>query len=212
LYTGVDLFGPYSVTVGRRTEERYGVLFTCLVVRAIHIEVANGTSTEAFFLCLRNFLNRRGRVAEIWSDNGKNFVGCSRVLNKSLKEYPADEEVALELAKRKIAWHFITPASPHHGGAWERLVGVVKAVLNALLEKRSLRPETLTSFFIEVENIVNARPLTHVAVDKDSQDCLTPNHFLLGDSNGMLPPGLFDSSDEITVQQLIHIISYKSGL
>jgi hypothetical protein len=201
LYTGVDLFGPYTVTIGRRSEERYGVLFTCLVMRAIHIEVANGTSTEAFFLCLRNFLNRRGRVAEIWSDNATNFVGCDRVLNRSLKDYPANEEVAMELAKRKIAWHFITPASPHHGGAWERLVGVVKNVLHILLEKRSLRPETLNSFLIEVENIVNARPLTHVAVDRDTQDCLTPNHFLLGESNGMLPPGRFDDSDEIGPKQ-----------
>lgn len=201
LFTGVDLFGPFEVTIGRRRELRYGVLFTCLVVRAIHLEVAVDASAASFFLCLRNFLNRRGRVEELWSDNATNFKGCSRLLKQivsNANEYP---ELAAELVKRKITWSFITPGSPHHGGAWERMVGVVKKVLKYLLGKQAPRPETLSSFLIEVENVVNARPLTHVAVDKDSKDCLTPNHFLIGESNGMPPLGHFEKSGEMGPRQ-----------
>src|SRR5207249_12266865 len=34
-FCGVDYFGPMEVSVGRRREKRYGVLFSCLKVRFI---------------------------------------------------------------------------------------------------------------------------------------------------------------------------------
>ena len=40
-YVGVDYFGPYVTKEGRKERKRYGALFTCLVSRAVHIEVAN---------------------------------------------------------------------------------------------------------------------------------------------------------------------------
>ena len=40
-YTGVDYFGPFIIKEGRKEMKRYGALFTCLVSRAVHIEVAS---------------------------------------------------------------------------------------------------------------------------------------------------------------------------
>ena len=53
--TGVDYFGPMDVRVGRRTEKRYGVLFTCMVTRAIHIELANSLTTDSCIMAIRRF-------------------------------------------------------------------------------------------------------------------------------------------------------------
>ncbi|XP_065088325.1 uncharacterized protein LOC135709840 [Ochlerotatus camptorhynchus] len=39
-YVGIDYFGPLEVSIGRRKEKRWVALFTCLTVRAVHLEVA----------------------------------------------------------------------------------------------------------------------------------------------------------------------------
>ncbi|XP_060808788.1 uncharacterized protein LOC106133502 isoform X2 [Amyelois transitella] len=38
-YTGIDYFGPITVTIGRRHEKRYVALLTCLTCRALHLEL-----------------------------------------------------------------------------------------------------------------------------------------------------------------------------
>jgi len=45
-YVGVDCFGPFLIRRGRTVVKRYGVLYTCLVVRAVHIEVAHNLDTD----------------------------------------------------------------------------------------------------------------------------------------------------------------------
>lgn len=77
-YTGVDYFGPVNITIGRRHEKRWVALFTCLTIRAVHLEVAFDLSTDACILAIRNFINRRGTPLKIRSDNGMNFVGVDQ--------------------------------------------------------------------------------------------------------------------------------------
>ena len=73
-YVGVDLSGPFTVRRGRTSAEGYGALFTCLTIRAVHIEIVHSMDTESFINALRRFIARRGRPEEIRSDNGGNFV------------------------------------------------------------------------------------------------------------------------------------------
>ena len=57
-YCAVDYFGPFIVKDGRKEMKRYGVLFTCMASRAIHLETANSLETDAFINALRRFISR----------------------------------------------------------------------------------------------------------------------------------------------------------
>ena len=75
MYTGVDYFGPWYIREGRKELKRYGVVFTCLCCRAVHLETAAALSTDSFINALRRFISMRGPIRELRSDRGTNFVG-----------------------------------------------------------------------------------------------------------------------------------------
>lgn len=76
---GLDVFGPWTVSSrwtrgGLAQRKWWAVLFTCMSVRAVHIEVIKSLDTSSFINALRRFLTIRGPVKHIRSDRGTNFV------------------------------------------------------------------------------------------------------------------------------------------
>lgn len=122
---GVDYFGPFLVKRGRSQVKRYGVIFTCLTTRAVHLEVASSLDTDACLNAIRRFLARRGQVKEMYSDNGTNFRSANSELKKAIKEWNSSM-IIKSLQERGIQWHFNPPAGSHHGGSWERLIRSVR--------------------------------------------------------------------------------------
>ena len=70
---GVDAFGPFFIVNGKRTEEHYSLIFSCLVTRGCRLEPCPALTTDSFIDAFRRFIARRGQPQYIRSDNGKNF-------------------------------------------------------------------------------------------------------------------------------------------
>jgi hypothetical protein len=190
--TGLDYAGPIMcrTTAGRghKSYKAYIALFVCMATKAVHLEVVSDLTTNAFLLAFRRFVSRRGLCAELYSDNGTTFVGADAELRR-LFQSASDlyKEVAPTLAQDGITWSFIPPYSPHFGGLWEAGVKSVKSLLLKAIGPRTLTFEEMTTYLAQVEACLNSRPLTPLSSDASDVTALTPAHFLVGSTLGLVP-------------------------
>jgi hypothetical protein len=198
--SGVDVFGPYGVkNGGRATLKRWVVLFTCMSTRAVHMEILRDMSTPTFINALVRFHSRRPGLRRLYSDQGTNFTGACNALQKAIKEWNA-ADLAKTLPLRGIEWVFGSPEAPHTGGVWERLVKSAKKHLSVLFTKDKLDVEIFQTILVEVEGILNRRPLTQASSDPRDYDALTPADFLypgvvMHSSVHVLPPTPLEGED-----------------
>ena len=121
-YSAVDYFGPFFIKEGRRELKRYGVLFTCMSSRAVHLETAASLTTDSFLNAYRRFIGRRGPVRQLRSDQGTNFIGASNELKAALSEMNQDT-LKKEIARTSCDWitfKMNVPSASHMGGTWEK--------------------------------------------------------------------------------------------
>ena len=103
---------------------------------------------------LIRFMSRRGHPKTVCCDNGSNFVGAERELQRSIREW--DQQVIDRFAAaRDIQWKFNPPMASHMGGAWERLIKSVCRVLSAVMTERNIGDDGLSTLMCLVEGIVN---------------------------------------------------------
>ena len=110
--------------------------------------------------------------------NGTNFVGAQKELQKSLKEM-CHHRIQNALLKEGVKWAFNPPFGAHFGGVGERLIKPVKKILHSVLKEQVLDDETLQTALCEVESIMNDRPLTTISSDPNDLEPLTSEHLCL---------------------------------
>ena len=160
----VDYFGPILLKFGRSQRiKAYGIVFVCLTTRAVHLDLATSLSTDAFLLAFRRLVSVFGQPKYMKSDNGSNFRGAEREITEMIKRWRENQEDSEKLkdflSENNIKWTFSTPLAPHHNGAVESMVKSVKTALKKLTNGRILIEEEYRTFLIEVENLINSRPL-----------------------------------------------------
>ncbi|XP_063535382.1 uncharacterized protein LOC134745317 [Cydia strobilella] len=196
-YVGMDYFGPMVVKSDKSQEKRWVCLFTCLVVRAIHLEIVKDMSTDECSLAFRRFVAARGTPSIIVSDNALQFKLLSEVVT------------GINSSSKGVQWKFIPQLAPWHGGVYERLVAIVKHCLKRTLEKHLLGDNQLLTIIKEVQAIVNTRPLTYVGNDQGHilkpADFLTPGRCINIDNL----EERISSSSTSTKQQLLE--GWKRG-
>ena len=191
--TGIDFFGPYVVKRGRTSVKRYGLIFTCMTTRAVHIEVTHGLDTDSFLQAMSRFIARRGRPELIRSDNGGSFIRGEKEIKQGIASWNQDK-IHNHLLQNDIQWIFNPPLGSHHGGVWERAIRSARRILNSLLQGQVIDDQCLVTLMAEVESIMNGRPITKVSNDYTDVEALTPNHLLLFRSTS-LPLGTFSKED-----------------
>ena len=101
---GVDYAGPFLLKKfkGRCNtfSKAYISLFICFTTRAIHLEVVSELSRDAFLAALKRFISRRGKPQDIYSDNGRNFVGARSYFD-DIRKFMQSEEVKNDIVMFK---------------------------------------------------------------------------------------------------------------
>ncbi|XP_072384596.1 uncharacterized protein [Diabrotica undecimpunctata] len=207
-YTGVDYAGPFPPKDRRgrgfKGYKGYVCLFICLSTKALHLELVSDLSTPTFISALRRFVSRRGLPSEIHSDNGTNFVGARNEL-VAVGEFLKNNEgnILDECVNQHISWKFIPGYSPHFGGIWEAGVKSVKFHMKRVLSNSLLVYEDFQTVLVQIEGILNSRPISPLSNDPSDLNPLTPAHFLIGRSLRHLP------EKDVTNERMYRLLHYE---
>ena len=160
-------------------------------IRAVHIEKLDTLEADSLINGLRRFIARRGCPAVTFSDNATIFSSAVKQLNLA-----KGEVVQRFSSQNAIKWRFIPPKASHHGGTCERIIRTIRKVATGVLQNNDrMTDEILSTFFCDVEIIVNGRPITKLSDDVRDAPPLTPNHLMLLKQNSNEALGLSVPND-----------------
>ena len=171
--TGIDFTGHVNVKFDDTVTKMYLLVFTCMQIRAIHIELVPNMSSLSVLLAFIIFCNFYRLPSTVYSDNANSFFNSLKMLNKS----NLDDEWVNFLLKNKIKHKTIPLYSAWVGSTWERQMRTIKSCLYKTIGKKHLEFYQLKSLLSDICNTINSRPLTY-RDDDVSFHALTPNNFL----------------------------------
>ena len=182
--TGLDFAGPLYIKTKcaqNPSSKVYFLLLTCSASRAIHLELVPDMTSSSCVRALRRFIARRGVPNLIFSDNAKTFKAAET------KAFALD---------RGIKWRYNLTEAPWTGGVFERMIGVTKRSLRKVLGRACVTYEELETILVEVESIINDRPISYIDTS-DTSEALTPNHLLYGRRLAALVDEASKCSDDV---------------
>ena len=185
----LDLFGPVIVKAEvprRATCKVYGVLFTDLYSRAVHVEVASGYDAESFKKALLCFSSVRGWPSVIYSDPGSQLVCVEKELQMAWKSM-VDASLYKLSTENGLEWKFGPANSPWTQGAVESMVKNIKKAIKVCMTNQRLTYSEFVTVCKRAANLVNERPLGTLSSDDSEVSILTPNSLLLGRAFSMNP-------------------------
>ena len=175
-HTGIDYTGEIQLREkkGEKPKSAYLLVFTCLCIRAVHIELVPDMDTNSLVLAIIRFTNLYGIPSHIYSDNAKSFIAGVDIMKEVFKASEFQEK----FSKHNIKHIRIPAYSAWVGACWERMIGVIKSCLYKVVGRSAIGYFKLLTILSDVQNAVNSRPLTYRCADDSSLDIITPNHFI----------------------------------
>lgn len=142
---GVDTAGPLLI----ENQKKYILLATCLVTRAVPLELLDSMKATEFLSAFRALRARRGPQTMYVSDNASQFSQINQLLQRQ--------------NKKRLQWKFLPAASPWEGGVYERIVAITKNAILRTFHNRAISTKELRIILFELEMVLNSRPLTYVS-------------------------------------------------
>ncbi|XP_058816087.1 uncharacterized protein LOC131679391 [Topomyia yanbarensis] len=183
---GVDLAGPMYVRTSLRNKrspffKAYITVYVCMATKAVHLDLVSDLTTGTFIASLRRFVGRRGKPAHIYCDNATNFVGAQRELEELRKLFRTQvHQDAVRRQRNTVPLH---PTSLSHIrwnlGSLREILKSVKTLLRKILGNAHLTESELQTALIQVESMLNSRPITPFPDNPSDELALTPRHFLI---------------------------------
>jgi hypothetical protein len=110
-----------------------------------------------------------------------------------------------QLMDQQISFKFNPPGAPHFGGTWEREIKSVKTALRVVLVDQTVTETVLRTVPIEVEGILNSKPLGYLSADIADPDPVTPNMILMGRRDASLPHAMYADTNLVGRRRWRHI-------
>ena len=205
---GVDAAGPVYLRQRKGEDgqrKAYIMVFTCLTSRACHLELAIDMTAETLIQCFRRVIGRRGKIAQVLSDNHKTNIRAEKEI-----------QVLLEKARdanSDLTWRFTPEFAPWCGGVYEKTIRSVKEALRKVLGKSVINEWELMTVLCEVEAFLNDRPLCPVSDDITQFDPVTPSMLMLGEKLSHLPGDLPRAlPDDLTESQIVKAWKRRQSL
>ncbi|VDO14752.1 unnamed protein product [Brugia timori] len=189
-YTGVDIFGPFQVfkkylykskkqlaTPTSKLKKVWGLIFTCLSTRAVHLLSIDSLTTEDIWDAFNSFFADRGTPKHILSDNAAQFKLLAMYLPEFWDSFANQSTVARDLREANITWSFTPAKAPWYGGVYERVIQLVKEALYKSLSHNPVKRRLFSTVLKRIQSMLNERPLCPSSDDAE-QWTLTPAHFL----------------------------------
>ena len=209
-YTSLDLFGPFEIKgeVNKRTRSKgYGIIFTCMLSRAVHLDIATDYGTDAFLQVLRRFIAMRGSPNLIWSDQGSQLTAADKEMKDAVAKLN-ENEIQEFGSIHEIDWKFSAPDAPWQNGCAEALIKSVKKSLKIAIGEQILTFSEMQTVLFEVASLINERPIGRHPTSADEGTYLSPNDLLLGRSSKKIPGGPFNmTTSKYTRHRLVQKIN-----
>jgi hypothetical protein len=160
-----------------------------MATKVIHLELVTDLTSATFIACLQRFISRRGRPQKMHSDNGTNFIGAKSDLQelKVLFNRQNQSKIGDFCAGEGIEWNTIPPRASHFGGEWEAGIKSMKFHYKRIVGNANLTYEETLTLLVQIESILNSRPINAMSNDPNDFNPLTPAHFLIGRSLTSFP-------------------------
>ena len=157
LHTGIDYTGALYLVEDGKSVKYYILVYTCMSVRAVHLDLLPDMNTESFLMSFIRFTNLYGIPSHVYSDNALSFIAGSKLLSDAL----LSDQFSQHLIDSNIKHVRIPTYSPWVGSLWESMVKVVKSCLLKSIGRAKLTYFQLLTALSDIQNAINSRPLTY---------------------------------------------------